>query len=245
MRRGVKLGIGIPLAIIGAMVTLAGLVMLAFVGFDGTFTTPRTSATTDTHAIVISASFVDEDFRSEDLGQGSVTLAVEGRTGEVFVGVADTADVSAYLDAVAHAEATEIAYPAGDLELRRVGGTETPAPPTDEPFWTTSITGDGELTWTMDEGDWSVVVMNADASARVDVAGTATARIPVLGTAVAVLLVLGVPPAVAGLAMIVSALRRGDGPSRRRRPPGGQGAGAAPRVGPPTAAVPPRPDLPA
>jgi hypothetical protein len=242
----VKLGIGIPLAIVGAMIMLAGLVVLAFVGFDGTFTTPRTSATTDTHAIVISASFVDEDFRSEDLGESSVTLDVVGRSGEVFVGVADTADVSAYLDGVAHAEATEVAYPGGDLGLRRVAGTEEPTPPEDEGFWTSSITGDGELTWALDEGDWSVVVMNADASAGVDVAGTATARIPILGTAVAVLLVLGVPLMIGGLAMIVSALRRGDGPSRHGHPGAGPDAGVAPSVGAaPAGTVPPRPDLPA
>ena len=243
MGRGVKIGIGIVLAIVGALLTLAGLVVLAFVGFDGTFTTPQTSATTDTHAIVISASFVDEDFRSEDLGESSVTLDVAGRGGELFVGVADTADVSAYLDGVAYAEATEVTYPGGGLGLRRAGGTEDPVPPGNERFWTTSITGDGELTWRLDEGDWSVVVMNADASAGVRVTGTATARIPILGTAIAVLLVLGVSLAVGGLAMIVSALRRGDGP--RRPGPGTEPGRSASRVSAAAGTVPPRPDLPA
>jgi hypothetical protein len=229
------------MALVGALMTLAGFVLLAFVGVDGTFTTPTTSATTETHAIVISASFVGEDFRSEDLGESSVTLDLEGRSGEVFVGVGDAADVAAYLDGVAHAEATEVSYPGGDLGLRQVGGTDDPAPPADERFWTTSRTGDGELTWPLNEGDWSLVVMNADGTAGVDVAGTATARIPVLGTAIAVLLVIGVPLVVGGLVMIVSALRGGsDGGRTRPASPRSTGP-RAPTV--PIGTVPPRPDV--
>jgi hypothetical protein len=185
---------------------------------------------------------VDEDLRSADVDAGSVTLDVDGR-GEIFVGVASASDVAAYLDGVAHAQATDVSYPGGDVMLRRVGGSEEPTPPTDEAIWTASQTGDGELTWDLDEGDWSIVVMNADGSADVAARGTVTARIPVLGTAIAVLFVLGLPLVIGGIAMVVSALRRRpDGRHVGPTVSGPARAGtAAPtgRIG----AVPPRPDV--
>jgi hypothetical protein len=212
--RGWKLGIGIAGTLFGILLSLAGLVLLAFVGVDGTFTTPRTAAETDTHAIVLSASFVDEDLRSGELGDSTVTLDVEGGDREVFLGIADSADVADYLDGVAVAQALEVSYPGAGLTLRRVDGRREPTPPEDEPFWTRSRVGDGTLTWDLAEGDWSVVVMNADGSAGLDVAGTVTARIPALGVALVVLLLIGVPLLVAGIALIVSGVRQQPAASR-------------------------------
>jgi len=245
MPRGLKFGIGIPAALFGILLTLAGLVLLAFVGFDGTFTTPRTVARTDTHAIVISATFVDDDLRSGDVGESSVTLDVEGRGERVFLGVAEAADVATYLEDVSIAEAVELSYPGTSLVLRREGGRAEPTPPEDEKFWIASRVGDGELTWDLDEGDWSVVIMNADASAGVDVAGTATARIPALGVALAVILLVGVPLLVVGIALIVSGVRRGPGSGGRHAPgtPAPVGQGPARGVPPAPGTAPPRPDL--
>lgn len=232
MRRGIKLAIGIPLAIVGGLLTLAGLVVLAFVGFDGTFTTPRTTASTDTHAIVVNAVIVDDELLAGDGGDSSVTLEVEGRSGEVFVGVADADDVAAYLEGASFAEATDLSYPGGVVTLRRSDGDAEPPPPGRETFWTESLEGDGTLTWDLDRGRWSLVLMNADGSAGVDVAGTVSARIPALGAGLAVVLLLGVPMVVGGIALIVSALRsKGTRTQARPRP------AARPDV------TPPRPDL--
>ena len=231
MRRGTKLAIGIPIAIVGALLTLAALLVLAFVGFDGTFTTPRTTASTDTHAIVINAAFLDDDLIAADDGEGTVSIDVEGRSGEIFVGVADAEDVASYLDGASFAEATDLSYPGGVLTLRRVDGEGRPEPPGGEPFWTESLVGDGTLTWDLREGRWSVVVMNADGSAGVDVEGSVSARIPALGTGLAVVLVLGLAMAVGGIALIVSALRSTAVARPRSRP-----------VADPHA-PPPRPDL--
>lgn len=233
MRRGVKLGVGIPAALVGALLTIAGLALLGFVGVDGTFTTPRTTATTDTHAIVVGTAFVDEDLRGARTIDGSVTVDVESRGGELFVGVADADDVAAYLDGVAFADAVELSYPGGDLGLRPRDGRTRPAPPEDQSFWIDSRVGDGRLTWDLDEGSWSLVLMNADGSAGVDVAGTATARIPALGTTLLVVLAIGAVLAGVGLWLIVSALR-GRTPAAPPRPSGFTGP----------IAVPPRPDRP-
>ena len=242
MRRGLKLGIGIPVAIVGALLTLTGLIMLTVIGFDGTVTTPRTTASTDTHAIVISAGFLDEDLAAIDEGENTLTLEVEGSGSQLFVGVADAADVAAYLEGVPVAEGLELSYPGSSLIVRETGGRVEPTPPAEETFWTESVVGDGTITWELDEGSWSLVVMNADGTAGVEAIGTATVRIPLLGTAVAVILLIGVPLAIVGVVLIVSALRNKADERSSARP------GSAPPPAAPGPAdhgsVPRRPDLP-
>lgn len=239
MRRGVKLGIGIPLALLGTLLLIAGLVLLAFVGFDGTFTTPRTAADADAYAIVLGATILDEGLL-EGSEESWVTLEVESAQKEVFVGVAAADDVASYLDGVSVAQAVSVSYPGGDLELRHVDGTNAPAPPERQAFWIAHRVGDGELTWELDAGDWTLVVMNVDRSRGIVVEGTATVRIPALGAGLAVILVIGVPLTVGGIALIVSALRqRPDAHPGRPLPGTGPGI-EKPAAGP----LPPRPDLP-
>ena len=54
----------------------------------------------------------------------------------------------------------------GDPEYSRRPGGAPSGPPGDETFWAASATGTGEQTldWEPEDGDWRVVVMNADAS---------------------------------------------------------------------------------
>ena len=210
MARGLKLGLGITSALIGVMLSLAGFGLLALVGFDGRFTTPSASASTDAHAIVFDAIFVEGDLPIR--GSFATTLRVDVRAhdGEVFVGVGDSLDVERYLEGVAIAEANELRWPGGTLGTTEQPGSQRPAPPDTQRFWVASDAGAGERTieWTLDRGNWTLVVMNADAAAGVGVEGTATVDLPFLGTATVVLLVLGLPALVVGVVLIVSALRQ-------------------------------------
>jgi hypothetical protein len=204
VRRGVKLGIGIPAALAGAVLTIAGLLLLGSLGFDGTLTTPRTSASTDAPAIVIAAELADDDLESIGARE-PVTIDLESGAGEIFVGIAQADDVASYLEDVSFAEATEVRYPGG------------------------------ALTWDLEEGTWSLVVMNADGSPGVDVTGTLTARVPSLGIALAVGLAVGAALALTGTLLVVSALRM---PVR----PAGTQEGGLPLAAPTDGGVPPRPD---
>ena len=70
-------------------------------------------------------------------------------------------------------------------DYRDRDGERRPAPPTDQRFWAASAHGSGpqELTWDVEDGDWSVVVMNADASREVAATIRAGTKVPFLAPA--------------------------------------------------------------
>ena len=103
-----------------------------------------------------------------------VDLRVQGTAADaLFLGVASTVDVDAYLAGVAHHEVTDIDFDGSTItavDYRSVTGTAAPAPPVDQTFWEVSVTGTTEQTldWGLESGNWTVVVMNADGSSGVD-----------------------------------------------------------------------------
>ena len=105
----------------------------------------------------------------------------------VFVGIARTADARAYLHGVDRTTVTDAGWGMfdGDPEYRDEPGARRATPPGRETFWVASAQGPGEqaLTWDMKDGDWTLVVMNADGSPRVDVDLATGARAPWLNEA--------------------------------------------------------------
>jgi hypothetical protein len=103
---------------------------------------------------------------------GKVRVTVDPNTSKpVFVGIARTADVSRYLSGTSHELVTDFDYSPFTADYRRLEGEDKPDAPASHRFWTASANGSGRqtLTWDAEDGDWSVVVMNADASRGVDV----------------------------------------------------------------------------
>ena len=99
----------------------------------------------------------------------SVSSAASNNGKPVFVGIARTADVDRYLRGTAHTSVTDV-----DTSPFNARATARVPPPSARPvrptqsFWAASARGTGRstLTWDVRDGDWSVVVMNADASRR-------------------------------------------------------------------------------
>jgi hypothetical protein len=119
----------------------------------------------------------------DDLGK--VRLAVESSAGKaVFVGIARTSDVSDYLRGTSYTSVTDVDYSPFHASYRDHGGDRRPALPADQGFWAASAHGSGTQTvaWDLEDGDWSIVVMNADGSPGVDTDIRAGARVPFLGT---------------------------------------------------------------
>jgi len=84
----------------------------------------------------------------------------------VFVGIARASDAASYLGDVRRSVVTEIGRKPRYDERP---GVKPAAPPGEQTFWATSVTGAGTqtLTWEPESGDWVAVLMNPDASAVV------------------------------------------------------------------------------
>jgi hypothetical protein len=143
---------------------------------------------------------------------GTVKVEADGHTGSgVFIGIARTSDADAYLAGVAHSLVVDPAGDDGDspeMDFREGGAPATS--PTEAGIWEASAAGEGKqtVTWSAEEGDWTLVVMSADGSSpvRTDVAVGATA--PGLDEASVVLLVSGLVVAALAALVLVLALRR-------------------------------------
>jgi hypothetical protein len=151
---------------------------------DGYLSTGRDAFTTQTAALATENLDVDLDGLGTVLESdryGHVRLSVTPRDEEdLFVGIARTSDVDRYLHGTAHAVVTDVDYDPFHSTSRVVGGAADVVAPTTRSFWEASAHGPGTRTldWKVTDGDWSVVVMNADGTAGVDAGVRAGIDIP-------------------------------------------------------------------
>jgi hypothetical protein len=144
--------------------------------------------TTNTHHYQTSSYALS----TESLDVGGMTGALEDRLGRLrltatstvaakplFVGIARTEDVDRYLARVEHDELRDIEYDPFRIDYRRLGAGAQPALPTTQSIWRAHATGSGTQTvsWAVEKGHWSAVVMNADGSRNVSVDAQLAARV--------------------------------------------------------------------
>ena len=118
---------------------------------------------------------------------GNVRLKVQSSAGKpVFVGVARTSDVSSYLRGISYTSVTDVDYSPFHASYRDRDhrGDRRPDLPADQDFWAAAAHGSGTQTldWDLENGDWSIVVMNADGSRGVNADISAGAKVPFLST---------------------------------------------------------------
>jgi hypothetical protein len=157
---------------------------------------------------------------------GKVQLAVDSAGDKpVFVGIARTEDVTSYLRGVDHTQVTDVNSSPFEASYRHESGHRRPAAPGQESFWATSTHGRGTQTldWRVNDGDWSVVVMNADGSRGVAADVSAGAKLPFLDELGWSALGVGGALLIGSLALIVVGMR-----PPRNRPPHVQVGGTAP-----------------
>jgi hypothetical protein len=227
---------GVGRVVVLVLGILAALLALGFLGAGGTLlwvdqsqrdadeflTTDPEPFSSDGYAILSESIDIDEDvpdwLLSEDV-VGSVRVRAEAADGgDVFLGLGPTADVRAYLDGVEHDVVRDLRYDPFRARYRHVDGASPRAPPGDETFWTEQATGPGEqtITWDLEQGDWSLVLMNADGSAGVAADVSAGAEAPFLVWLAIGLIVLGVLLLLASALLMFLVFR-----------PAGPGTGAA------------------
>lgn len=171
---------------------------------DGYLTSDTVPLKAGGHALAtegVELGRLDEDWV---LGRARIRVTGTGST-PVFVGLARTADAAAYLADVEHSTVTEIDDPATTYE-HHAGGAPTVSP-ADSDIWVDQASGAGtqSIEWSLDErpGRWTVVVMNADGTAGVDVDTDVGATVPLLGEVTGGLIVVGALFVLVGSGILV------------------------------------------
>lgn len=197
--------------IVGSILALLGGTLLGAAGVagaaiarsdDGQLTTRPAALATDAYAVTTSpislTALPDRDIRI------SLTAGSEGDK-PVFIGIGTSADVADYLADVHVAELTGMAGPARDIRTRDIPGSAQPASPVEQTFWVASGSGAGarSLSWVVEPGDWTMVIMNADASAGIDTAVSAGVDAPWLAPIAVALIAVAITLFILGLALII------------------------------------------
>jgi len=219
----------IALVVTGTIASLFAVGLLAigagaFIGesqkdSDGYLSTDTHQFESGTRALATENLDVDLDagnwvLDTNDLGQ--VRLQVESRDDKpVFVGIARTSDVEAYLQGVSHSTLTDVDTSPFEAKYDGHGGNRHPGAPGDSQIWVASEHGSGKqtLNWEIEDGDYSVVVMNADGSTGVDADISTGANIPFLDEIAWSAVGSGSFVLLAGIALLVMGIRRPSNPS--------------------------------
>jgi hypothetical protein len=189
---------------------------------DGYLTTDKHRFSADTRALAtenLDADFDGGDWVIEPGDLGKVRLEADSRDGKaLFVGIARTSDVERYLNGVPHTTVHDVdagPFDSFDADYARHAGQRHPASPEHAGIWAASAHGAGTQTvdWEIEDGNWSIVVMNADGSLGVDADVSAGANLPFLNELGWTALGSGSFALVLGLGLIVLAVRRPKGPS--------------------------------
>jgi hypothetical protein len=189
---------------------------------DGYLTTDAERFSADTRALAtenLDADFDGGDWVVEPGDLGNVRIEAESRDGKaLFVGIARTSDVERYLRGVPHTTVHDVdagPFDSFGADYTRHAGEGHPTSPEHAGIWDASAQGRGQQTmeWEIEDGDWSVVVMNADGSLGVDADISAGADVPFLNELGWATLGSGSLALVLGIALIVLGARRPNGPS--------------------------------
>jgi len=240
--------------VLGSIGALFGLALLAGGGFllwadrtqrdDGYLTTPTERFATQTYALTRTRLEVDTDGAGWVLNDSWFgTIRIRGDSAgakTLFIGIGPEAAVAKYLGSVAHANVQDIDFDPFRVTYLPITGGAPAGAPTEQRFWAASASGVGTqtLTWKVRDGDWSVVLMNADGSRGVAADIDLGAKLSFLLWVAVGLLLGGVLVVGGSTALIVLAARtRQPQPVPSGPPTAGGGSGSAPAPEPPPASA--------
>ena len=152
---------------------------------DGYYTTATHHYSSPTRALTTQGLDVGADapdwlFSSETFGHVRIDPRSTDSAKPVFVGIARTRDVDAYLEQVQRDEITDVEFDPFTLDKTRRAGEAHPAMPAAQTFWAASSADGRPVDWKVRSGNWSVVMMNADGSPGVSVDATVGANAPLV-----------------------------------------------------------------
>ncbi|HEX9260609.1 MAG TPA: hypothetical protein VF855_13805 [Acidimicrobiales bacterium] len=201
---------GVIVAAAGAGMVVTGIRVTAQFGPDGMFESNTGSLVSQGRAFVVNTHVVEE-IAPYGFGGRSIAVRAQDRAAdsEVFIGVGRKDQVDAYLTAVAFDEITDIEPEPFAATTTAHAGAGSPGAPASETFWIEKAQGTGEqrVDWDLEDGDFKVVVMNADAASLVDVRSGFEVEIPWMFPAGVSLIVAGALVLLIGFAMVVGGIK--------------------------------------
>jgi hypothetical protein len=220
-RTGRIIGGGV-LATIGAVLALGAGGVLALGGSDGSFSSGHRDISTKTAALVSGPAKLNGTKEVTDvLGHPSVRISADSVRPDrnVFVGIGPRAQVERYLAGAPLETVHDFSIEPWSLDKSPSAGSARPKPPATQSFWVAKSSGStAALDWKVRDGNWRLVVMNADGSRGVATMSEFEVKIPHLATLALIVLIAGIVMLAGGLALItVPGGRRGDGQGRSER----------------------------
>lgn len=143
---------------------------------EGFVESTTVSMSTDGYAITSTdldlGSLPDEWFPTSAVGTFQVQVQSSSES-PVFVGVGPSSEVGEFLADVDHTEVTRFGNQSR-ISYTEHAGSVSPEPPAALGFWTVSSEGTGRQTldWEPTSGQWTLVVMNSDATSGLDVSAS-------------------------------------------------------------------------
>jgi hypothetical protein len=225
MRAGkiVALVAGILIVLISLALLVPGGVLLGLYGTQrdeaGFFSTSDRTLTSGGYALVTP----DVDLNMGPVAgawlptghRAALRISATSNTGAaVFVGIGPSDKVAGYLSGVDYDEVTDFGWAWEQVKYRHLDGRAPAALPGAQDFWVAKETATGAvaLEWDIQDGNWTAVVMNADATAPVSATVSLGARFDILfpiglGLVIGGVILLGV-----GILLIVLGARRPPAP---------------------------------
>jgi hypothetical protein len=129
--------------------------------------------------------------------------------------------VTRYLRGTAHARVTDLDYHPFHADYATSAGARRAVSPTTRHIWAAQAHGRGvqTLTWDVDDGNWSVVVMNTDGSPNVDAGVSAGANVPFLNEVAWIALGIGTVLLLGSVALVYAGVRTPRGPRAEAQGP--------------------------
>jgi hypothetical protein len=224
----------ILLVVFGSILLLIGLAVLAGGGAliwadaakrddQGYFTTSKDHVRTATYALASDDLDIGEDGPGWLVDNGDLArIRIRATSGKpVFLGIGRSRDVSRFLTGTSFAVVRDVHYDPFDVEVRPAfPANGRPRDPAAQGFWVASASGAGTqtVTWDVEGGSWSALLMNVDGSRGVSADVDLGVRISWLIWAAVGIVAFGALLVAGGGAMIFFGARR----------PGGAVAVAAP-----------------
>jgi hypothetical protein len=209
--RAAPITIGAIFALIGTIVAVGGIALLALFGTDDRVSSGRHALSTTSTALVSEVASIDDTAEFADaFGAPSLRIAAQSDNGrELFVGVGHATDVERYLAGAPVDEITDIDFGPYDVSRKAHPGTAVPGAPGDQSFWIHQSTGlDAAADWKITDGDYRVVVMNADGTRGVQTQSKIAVELPHASSIGAGIAAAGVVLAAGGLVLLFVGIRR-------------------------------------